>query len=200
MSQQPITIIYARVSTDAQAHESQLIELREHCVRRGWQYPQEIVDTISGKKNSRLGLDRMMKLVRAGKVSTIVCYKLDRLGRSLSHLAQLVDEFAKHHVALVVTSQGIDTTKENAVGRMQLGMLAVFAEFEHSIILERVNSGLAAAKDRGVRLGRPRTTDAHRDSVAALRAQGRSGRAIAAELGLPTSSVFDLIANLEKAA
>jgi len=86
------------------------------------------------------------------------------------------------------------------VGRMQLGMLAVFAEFEHSIILERVNSGLAAAKARGVRLGCPRTTDAHRDNVAALRAQGRSGRAIAAELGLPASSVFDLIADLEKAA
>jgi DNA invertase Pin-like site-specific DNA recombinase len=79
MNQQPITIIYARVSTDAQAHESQLIELREHCARRGWQYPQEIVDTVSGKKNSRLGLDHMMKLVRAGKVSTVVCYKLDRL-------------------------------------------------------------------------------------------------------------------------
>jgi DNA invertase Pin-like site-specific DNA recombinase len=74
------------------------------------------------------------------------------------------------------------------------------AEFEREIIRERVNDGIAAAKARGVRFGRPVKIDAHRDSVARLRAQGRTGRAIAAELGIPSSNVFRLIADLEKAA
>ena len=148
-------IIYSRVSTDKQSHDSQLAELRHYCANRGWSEPEEIVDTISGIKNSRTGLDRLMAAVRRGKVKVVVCFKLDRLGRSLSHLVQLVDEFATHRVALVVPSQGIDTSAKNPMAEMQLGMMAVFAQFERAIIVERVNAGLAAAKRRGVRLGLP---------------------------------------------
>lgn len=85
-------VIYARVSTDRQSHDSQVAELREYCARRGWSDIEEVVDTISGTKAARQGLDRMMKAVRRGKVDVVLCYKLDRLGRSLSHLVQLVDE------------------------------------------------------------------------------------------------------------
>jgi len=102
-------IIYARVSTDKQSHESQLTELEEYCNRRGW-IPSVITDTVSGTKSSRGGLDLMMKEVRRGRVNIIVCYKLDRLGRSLAHLAQLIGELTSHNVALVVPGQGIDTS------------------------------------------------------------------------------------------
>ena len=194
-------VIYSRVSTDKQSHDSQLAELRHYCANRGWSEPEEIVDTISGTKNSRKGLDRLMAAVRRGKVNVVVCFKLDRLGRSLSHLVQLVDEFAAHRVALVVPSQGIDTSAKNPMAEMQLGMMAVFAQFERAIIVERVNAGLAAAKRRGVKLGRPRkVVNEYRDEVLALRAQGLSGRAIAKELGTSNSNVFRLIADLEKAA
>jgi putative DNA-invertase from lambdoid prophage Rac len=115
-------------------------------------------------------------------------------------LAQIIDEFSAHKVALVVPAQGIDTSWGNPAGKLQLHILCAVAEFEREIIRERVNDGIAAAKARGVRFGRPVKIDAHRDSVARLRAQGYTGRAIASELGVPSSNVFRLIADLEKAA
>jgi DNA invertase Pin-like site-specific DNA recombinase len=79
-------VIYARVSTNKQNHDSQLTELREYCARRKWEV-KEIVDTASGVKSSREGLDRLMKAVRRGKIDVVVCYKIDRLACSLAHLA-----------------------------------------------------------------------------------------------------------------
>jgi DNA invertase Pin-like site-specific DNA recombinase len=81
-----------------------------------------------------------------------------------------------------------------------MNILCAVAEFEHEIIRERVSAGIARAKARSVKFGRPMTIDAHREGVAALRARGHSGRAIAKELGIPSSNVFRLIADLEKAA
>jgi DNA invertase Pin-like site-specific DNA recombinase len=79
-------VIYTRVSTDKQTTDSQLASLREYCARHDWQDVQVIADTVSGSKISRKGLDQLMKAVRAGKVDVVLCYNLDRLGRSLSHL------------------------------------------------------------------------------------------------------------------
>ena len=103
-------LIYTRVSTDKQNHDSQLQDLREYCTRRGWTEVEEISDVISGAKSSRKGLDQLMAAVRRGKVDLVVCFKLDRLGRSLSHLSQLIDEFNTHKVALIVAAQGIDAS------------------------------------------------------------------------------------------
>jgi len=192
-------VIYARVSTDRQSHDTQLAELREYCSRRGWTVSEEIVDTVSGTKSSRKGLDHLMVLVRRGRIDIVVCYKLDRLGRSLAHLAGLIDEFTAHNVALVVPGQGIDTSGTNSAARLQLNILCAVAEFEHEIIRERVSAGIARAKARGVRFGRPLSIDVHRENVARLRAEGRSGRAIARELGIASSNVFRLIADHEKA-
>ena len=100
------TVIYCRVSTDAQNHGAQLAELRSYCADRKWTNVEEIVDTISGSTSSRKGLDRLMSLVRRGKVASVVCYKLDRLGRSLAHLVQVVTELNNHGVALVVPGAG----------------------------------------------------------------------------------------------
>ena len=145
--------IYTRVSTDKQTHDSQLGELREYCARRNWSKIAHYSDVVSGAKFTRQGLDRLMGDVRRGRVDTIVCFKLDRLGRSLAHLAQVVAELTAHGVALVCTSQGIDTSQDNPAGRLQLGVLMAVAEFEREIIRERVNAGLRAAKARGKSVG-----------------------------------------------
>ena len=189
-------VIYTRVSTDKQTTDSQLASPGEHCARHNWRDVQVITDTISGSKISRKGLDALMKAVRAGKVDVVLCYNLDRLGRCLSHLVQLLGEFAAHKVALIVPGQGINTSSSNPASALLLNMLGAIAQFEHSIIVERVNAGLAAARRRGIKLGRPGTLGVHREAVAKLRAQGRTGRAIAKELGIPSSSVFKLIAGL----
>jgi DNA invertase Pin-like site-specific DNA recombinase len=159
---------------------------------------EEITDTVSGVKSSREGLDRLMKAVRRGTVDVVMCYKLDRLGRSLSHLAQIIDELTTNNVALVVPGQGIDTSSANPAAKLQLQILCAVAEFEREVIRERVNAGLAVARAKGVKLGRPVTLEAHRSEVTRLRRQGHSGRAIAKELGIPSSSVFKLIAEIER--
>jgi putative DNA-invertase from lambdoid prophage Rac len=184
--------IYTRISTDKQTPESQLSELRAYCARRGWTNVEEVKDVVSGGKSSREGLDRLMQAVRRGKVDVVVCFKLDRLGRSLAHLAQIIGEFAAHNVALVVPSQGIDTSASNSAARLQLNVLCAVAEFEREVIRERVNAGLAVAKAKGVRLGRPPADDSQRLEVARLRSKGMSYRAISKQLGLPVSSVFEL--------
>ena len=192
------TFIYARVSTDKQSHESQLAELREYCTRRGWKDVEEITDTISGAKASREGLDRLMALVRRGKVDAVICYKLDRLGRSLSHLAQIIDELTANKTALVVPGQGIDTSAGNPAATLQLNILCAVAQFEREVIRERVNAGLAVAKAKGVKLGRPASLDRHQEKVAKLMAKGLPGREIAAQLGIPSSSAFKIIGAVKR--
>ncbi len=183
--------VYGRVSTDAQSHASQLREVRV-CVRRRWPKAEvtEYLDKASGAKFSREGLDALMADVRKGRVDVVTVYKLDRLGRSLQHLAQLIGEFETHGTSLVATSQGIDTSEGNPAGRLQMHVLAAVAEFERSVIRERISAGLAAAKERGAKLGRPRKLHLHRDAVGKLMRRGLSGRKIAAQLGIPTGSVF----------
>ncbi len=182
--------IYSRVSTDKQSHDSQLNELREYCQRRKWTAVTEYCDVISGAKFSRQGLDRLLADVRRGRVDAVVCFKLDRLGRSLPHLAQLVSELTAHRVALVCPSQGIDTSTANPASQLQLNILMAIAEFERCIIQERVTAGIRAAKANGVKLGRPETLSQHQSAVADLLKQGLGVRAIARELGLPLASAF----------
>ncbi len=185
--------IYSRVSTEKQSHDSQLVELRAYCDRRGWPAAAEYIDQISGAKFTRKGLDKLLADVLRGRLDMVVCFKLDRLGRSLAHLAQIVAELAAHGVALICTSHGIDTSDHNPAGRLQLGVLMAVAEFERSIIHERVNAGLRAARARGVRLGRRPTLGEHQEAVNRLVAEGKGVRAVARELGLPVASAFKLV-------
>jgi DNA invertase Pin-like site-specific DNA recombinase len=190
--------IYARVSTDAQSHDSQLQEVRRYCERRGWVAVSEVIDTASGVKTSRSGLDRLMAAVRRGKVDVVVVFKLDRLGRSLAHLAQLIAEFQTHGVALVCTSQGIDTTNQNPAAQLQLNILCAVAEFERAIIKERVCAGIAAARSRGVTLGRPSTLKRHEKAVAELLRDGLGVCAISRKLRIPLSSTHKVIETLRQ--
>ena len=184
--------LYLRVSTDKQTTDSQKSELRDYCNRRGWENVREYSDTSSGAKFSRQGLDALMRDVRKGRVDAIVAYKLDRLGRSLPHLAQLVSELTAHRVALIIPQQGVDTSANNPAAQFQLNILCAVAEFEREIIRERVNAGLRAARGRGAVLGRPSTTLKYLPRVRALREAGKSISATARELGLPYSSIHKL--------
>src|SRR5262249_8941586 len=190
--------VYGRVSTDAQSHASQLREVRAY-VRRRWPRAEvaEYLDKASGARFSREGLDALLTEVRQGHIDVLAVYKLDRLGRSLQHLAQLIGEFETHGTALVATSQGIDTSESNPSGRLQMHVLAAVAEFEASVIRERINAGLAAARERGTKLGRPRTLDQHVVAVTRLRRKGLSGRKIAAKLSIPAGSVFAVLKTIK---
>jgi DNA invertase Pin-like site-specific DNA recombinase len=186
-------VVYGRVSTADQSHESQLCEVKEYCLRRwGASVPTTITDTASGAKTSRQGLDQLMKLVRRGRVDVIVCYKLDRLGRSLPHLAQIISELDQHSVSIVATSQEIDTNQDSPAGRLQMHVLMAVAEFERSLIVERVRAGQAAARAKGVKFGRPSTLWQHKEKVVDLLSQGFSCRKVASEIGLPLGSVFNI--------
>jgi DNA invertase Pin-like site-specific DNA recombinase len=194
MNTLPVKVaIYTRVSTDKQTHDSQLNEMREYCRRRSWDRVTEYADLISGAKFTREGLDKLMADVRRGRVNVIACFKLDRLGRSLPHLAQIVSELTAHRVALVCPSQGIDTTSLNPASQLQLNILMAIAEFERSIIQERVAAGLRAAKAKGMQLGRPSTLDKHQQRVRDLVAEGLGVRAIARRLQLPLGSAHKLV-------
>lgn len=173
--------LYYRVSTDDQTTEPQRMELLDYCQRRGWvrefdkagrlQAPgedgfitivdplpkvAEYSDKISGAKFTRGGLDRLMADVRARRLDAVICVKMDRLGRSLPHLAQLISEFDANGVALICTSQGIDTSMDNPAGRLQMHVLMAVADFERSLIRERTRAGLEAARARGSVMGRPK--------------------------------------------
>ena len=180
---------YIRVGIDNQRTDSQEMELKRYYRQRGWKDLTFYVDRICGAKASRPQLDRMMQDIRAGKIERLIVYKLDRLGRSLTHLALILDELNRLKVPLIASSQGIDTSDDNPAGRLQLGVLMAVAEFERGIIRERVNAGLAAAKARGVQLGRLATINGCADEVRRLKAQGLGRRAIARELNMPPSSV-----------
>jgi len=190
--------VYGRVSTDVQNHASQLREVRSY-VRRRWPKAEvtEYLDKASGARFSREGLDALMTEVRQGRIDVLAVYKLDRLGRSLQHLAHLIGEFEAHGTALVASSQGIDTSESNPAGRLQMHVLAAVAEFERSVIVERINAGLAAARESGVKLGRPRTLDRYLSEAAKLSRRGMSGRKIAAKLNIPEGSVFAVLKRVQ---
>jgi DNA invertase Pin-like site-specific DNA recombinase len=176
--------IYARVSTinNGQDVTMQTRELREYCERRGWNVIAEFVDIgISGAKDRRPQLDRLMAEARRRKFDVVVVWKFDRFARSVRHLLRALDEFQALRVDFVSLSEALDTSTPS--GRMVFTVLGAVAELERSLIAERVRAGLRNARARGVRLGRPRAAG-DPDRIAALRRSGASWRAIARELGL----------------
>lgn len=145
--------VYARVSTIDQEPENQLQELRRYVEARGWTFAEYVDHGVSGAKERRPALDRLMRDARRRKFDAVVVWRLDRLGRNLRHLILLLEELSTVGISFVSLSEGIDAT--TAAGKLQLHLLGAFAEFERGRIQERVMAGLARARARGVRLGRP---------------------------------------------
>src|SRR6266851_1243922 len=148
----------------------QLAELREFCAGRGWDIVGEYVDAgVSGARERRPELDRMLTACRRRQIDAVVVYRYDRFARSLRQLVNALEDFRAVGIEFVSIHEGVDTSTPN--GRLVFGIFATIAEFERELIRERVRSGIAAARAQGKRLGRPpRPVDA--EKVAALRDQG----------------------------
>ena len=175
--------LYARVSTlNSQHPEMQLSELREYAARRGWQVIGEYVDEgVSGAKESRPALNRLMADAHRRKFDAVVCWKIDRFGRSLKHLVNALADLDAYGVAFVSLKDNLDLSTPS--GRLMFQVIGAMSEFERALIQERVRSGLRIARARGTRLGRPRTVvDAAQ--VARLRASGASWREVSAQMGI----------------
>jgi DNA invertase Pin-like site-specific DNA recombinase len=181
--------IYDRVSTSNHGQDPtiQTRELREHCLRRGWEIADEYVDSgISGTKERRPQLDRLLADCRRRRVDIVLVYRYDRFARSLRHLVNALEEFRALGIDFISLHEGVDTSTPN--GRLVFGIFASIAEFERELIRGRVKSGIAAARSKGKTLGRPRVVvDAAR--IAALRSQGLSWANIGEQLGLGEGTV-----------
>jgi DNA invertase Pin-like site-specific DNA recombinase len=179
--------LYGRVSTVEQSSAMQLGEMREYCQRRKWEIVEEITDTVSGSKESRPGLNRLLADAKRRKFDAVLVYRYDRFARSLRQLVNALAEFDALGIHFVSLHEGVDTSTPN--GRLVFGIFASIAEFERELIRSRVRSGLAAARAKGKKLGRPRKmVDRHR--IAALRAQGLGWKKIAKSLGCGVSTVL----------
>jgi putative DNA-invertase from lambdoid prophage Rac len=199
MKSLPRVCCYLRVSTDDQNTDSQEAQLKEYCQRRGWtQRVGWFKDYASGAKRNRGALGLMMDEVRAGTVDVVLTWKIDRLARSLNHLAQIIAEFQTHKVALVCPSQGIDTTDSNPSAEFQINILAAVAQFERELIIERVNSGIAAAKQRGVKLGRPGKQREQIEQIKSLFSSGQNAAEISRKVKIPYSTVTEVIREIKK--
>src|ERR1700730_5099649 len=153
--------IYVRVSTDKQTVENQLLELRRIAERRGWQVVEEYHDAgISGAKGrkDRPGLDRMLKDAQRRKFDVVMAWAIDRIGRSLIDLLGTIQALEAVGVDLYLDQQSIDTT--TPAGRLMFQVTGAFAEFERSMIRQRVHAGLKRAVESGKQLGRPKVSPA----------------------------------------
>ena len=147
--------LYIRVSTFEQHPEMQLNSLREYAAARGWQIVGEFIDEgVSGSRESRPALNRLMADAKQRKFDCLLVWKLDRFARSLKHLVCALDEFNSLGVAFVSLRDNLDLS--TPAGRLMFQIVGCFSEFEKALIVERVRAGIKNAKAKGVQLGRPR--------------------------------------------
>jgi len=165
----------------------QLIELREYASRRGWTIFREYVDQgVSGCRESRPELNRLMTDAHQRKIDAVLVWKIDRFGRSLKHLVNSLADLSAYGVAFISLRDNLDLSAPS--GRLMFQIIGAMAEFERSLIQERVRAGLRNAILKGKTLGRPRRI-VNGDQMARLREQGASFREIAKAVGASPGTV-----------
>jgi DNA invertase Pin-like site-specific DNA recombinase len=187
--------LYLRVSTDAQTTENQRLELERVAQQRGWEITARYEDAgISGSKGreKRPGFDQLCKDMTRCRFDIVAAWSVDRLGRSLQDLLGFLSDLHGAGRDLYLHQQAIDTTTPS--GKAMFQMLGVFAEFERAMIRERVNAGLARARQKGVQLGRRPTSPKIEARIRELRAGGMGILKIARQLGIGTSVVQRVVA------
>jgi DNA invertase Pin-like site-specific DNA recombinase len=180
--------IYARVSTVNHGQDAgmQTREMRQFTEARRWTLADEYVDSgISGAKDSRPELNRLMADAHKRRFDVVCVWRFDRFARSVSHLLRALETFQALGIEFVSLSEQLDTS--TPTGKMVFTVLGAVAELERSLIADRVRAGLRNAKAKGKRLGRPRKV-VDTSKIATLRAQGRSWRTIARQLGMSARS------------
>jgi DNA invertase Pin-like site-specific DNA recombinase len=182
--------IYVRVSTDKQTVENQILQLRQIAERRGWEVVKEYHDAgISGSKgrDARPGLDEMLKDAQRHRFDVVMAWAIDRLGRSLIDLLGTIQALEACSVDLYLDQQAIDTTMP--AGRLMFQVTGAFAEFERSMIRQRVRAGLKRAVDAGKQLGRPKVSAAIEKRIQAQLRAKKGMLAVAKECGVGTGTV-----------
>jgi DNA invertase Pin-like site-specific DNA recombinase len=194
--------IYARVSRDGQTTDNQVIALREIAGRRGWDIVEVYTDQgISGAKGreKRPGFDRMLKDANRRKFDVVMAWAIDRMGRSLRDLIDTIEHLEAVGVDLYLDQQSIDTT--TPAGKLLFQVTGAFAEFERSMIRQRVNAGLARARAQGKRLGRPRIDQKTEQAIREALASGTLGMLkIAATFGVGSGTVQRVKAEMQRAS
>ncbi len=194
--------IYARVSKKDQTPDNQLLELRLVAERMDWNIAYEFVDHgISGAKGKedRPEFERLHKCAMRREIDLIAVWSVDRIGRSLQHLVAFLTEIHGKGIDLYLHQQGIDTTTPS--GKAMFQMLGVFAEFERSIISERVKSGLERVRSQGKHIGRPKVSAEVEKMVLIARANGGNiplgKKRIASDLGIGVGTVQRILAEVD---
>ena len=179
--------IYVRVSTKDQNIDTQINNCENYCVYQKHKIFKIYKDIAeSGKKHSRPAFDIMLSDMRKNKFKGIVVYKLDRIGRSLSHLITLFEEFKNREIAFTSTTQNIDTGTPE--GRMFMHLMMVLAQYERELTVDRVMAGLLRAKKEGKILGRPKNK-INKYEIMRLKNEGLSFRKIAVQLEISLGAV-----------
>lgn len=174
----------------AQNPEMQLVELREYASRRGWHIYGAYTDRTSGAKESRPELDRLLTDARRRRFDIILVWRVDRFGRSVKHLVNMVAELDAFGVQFVSLEEGIDLSTPQ--GRVMFHVIAAMAQFEREVTQERIRAGLLNAKRNGKKLGRPRIVLAAK-KVLKLRAAGLSYRNIGKKLKCSVATVYKVV-------
>lgn len=178
--------LYARVSTslkyEKQNPANQLLPLRQFCAQRNWEIVEEYLDDISAVKK-RPAYDRMLAAARAGRHQAIVVVKLDRMFRSMNQFARVIADLNQWNVRLVCTDQNIDTDKSSPGGILLMNIIAAVAEFERSLISERVKAGIARIRITGKKWGGRPWKHIDVNHARELQAKGYSMKQIGAVLG-----------------
>jgi putative DNA-invertase from lambdoid prophage Rac len=184
--------VYARCSTECQDPSMQISELTEYATRRGLNVVGVFTDIASGSQDHRLELNKVLALAKQRKIDCLLVWKTDRLGRSLRHLVNTISELDAVGVSFISLKDNLDFSTPG--GRLMFNVIGAMAQFEHDLIKERVKSGMANAKRKGIRLGRkPLKIDVA--EIRQLRADGLSFNAISHKTGLSVGTVFRTLRN-----
>lgn len=178
---------YLRVSKSDQRPELQDDETKAFIERRGWKLTTTYLDHgVSGSRDRRPELDRMLSDARRGKFEILIVWKSDRLFRSLRHMVVTLDELAAMKIGFASVSEPFDSTTPS--GRLLVHLVSAMAEFERAVMIERTKAGLAAAIRRGARPGRPRA-HVDLDRARRLRSDGKTFKEVAGELGIGVATL-----------
>jgi putative DNA-invertase from lambdoid prophage Rac len=179
--------LYARVSThDQQTLPLQIRAMREYAAKRGWMIAVQIKEIGSGATERELR-EKLLAAARRREIDVVLVWRLDRWGRSLIDLVTTLKELSALGVAFVSLTEALDLT--TPTGRAMAGLLSVFAEFEHEILRERIRAGIAEAKLKGKRFGRPLTVAKRATQIRKLYRAGVSKAEIARQLNIGRTSV-----------
>jgi DNA invertase Pin-like site-specific DNA recombinase len=193
------TAVYIRVSSKRQDTASQEPDVKRYLAANGLEGAPVYRDKFTGRTMDRPGFSKLLAAIRAGEVKNVIVWRLDRLGRTASGLAALFAELNARKVNLVSLRDGLDLS--TPAGRLMGHVLASVAEYETEVRAERVLAGLEAARERGVRLGRPagvhtavKVTPEQARQIKRLTAEGQGVTAISRAVGLSRPTVYRLIA------